>query len=436
MGALLAERPVTLTYRSVGDTFCMRLPRERFVELVQRSAPFRDFSTRRLGAMLDLSRQQLQQTYAAEASAERTMGTPLGDLLRGPAADLRARNAAARGVSSHGGCACRLGAGSQTDSTGESVTGILTRTDLIGRVILPEVPLSAPVRDVMTPNVLTLDTDATAADATLLMAEHSIRHIPVMHRDDGIARVAGVVSERDLFALQRLTVRQLAVAIRRAHSVAAVAAAAADVRRLSHHLVAQGVAAAQLTRLISHLNDQLTVRLLTLGTRALRSSMRASFCWLSFGQRRAGASRPSRPTRTTASCYVAGRRPRSGCWNWPDWTNEALAACGFPLCKGNIMARNPALVPRLRRLGCTVRRLDRPRRSRCAARMPASSSTSGRCSATSASPMDCARKSCHGPSATRASSSRWQTTHCATARRPGAASSTRCSARADRRGST
>ena len=85
MGALLAERPVTLTYRSVGDTFCMRLPRERFVELVQRSAPFRDFSTRRLGAMLELLRQQLQQTYAAEASAERTMGTPLGELLRGPA---------------------------------------------------------------------------------------------------------------------------------------------------------------------------------------------------------------------------------------------------------------------------------------------------------------------------------------------------------------
>jgi CBS domain-containing protein len=25
-----------------------------------------------------------------------------------------------------------------------------------------------------------------------------------------------------------------------------------------------------------------------------------------------------------------------------DWTNEQLAACGFPLCKGNIMARNPA----------------------------------------------------------------------------------------------
>jgi CBS domain-containing protein len=83
VGALLAERPVTLTYRSVGDTFLMLLPRERFKALTQQSAPFLDFCKRRLGALLDLSRQHLQQTYAAEASAERTMNTPLGELVRG-----------------------------------------------------------------------------------------------------------------------------------------------------------------------------------------------------------------------------------------------------------------------------------------------------------------------------------------------------------------
>ena len=82
VGALLAERAVTLTYRSVGDTFCLMLPRAKFFELAQRSGPFMDFCKRRLGALLDLSRQQLQQTYATEASAERTMGTPLGELVR------------------------------------------------------------------------------------------------------------------------------------------------------------------------------------------------------------------------------------------------------------------------------------------------------------------------------------------------------------------
>jgi len=341
MGALLADRPVTLTYRSVGDTFCMRLPRERFVELVQRSAPFRDFSTRRLGAMLDLSRQQLQQAYVTEASAEQTMAMPLGELLRGPAVicspETPLREAFRRMEAAHVGSVLVV----QTDSTGESVTGILTRTDLIGRVILPEVPLSAPVRDVMTANVFTLAVDATAADATLLMVEHSIRHVPVMRRDDGIARVAGVVSERELFALQRLTLRQLTEAIGHAQNVEAVAATAADVRRLSHNLVAQGVAASQLTRLISHLNDQLTVRLLTLGAERFAADAR-EFCWLAFGSEGRGEQTIA-TDQDNGIVFRAGKGTQARMLELAGWANEALAASGFPLCKGNIMASNPAL---------------------------------------------------------------------------------------------
>ena len=223
---------------------------------------------------------------------------------------------------------------------GEKVTGILTRTDLIGRVILPEVPLATPVREVMTSNVLTLDADETAADATLLMAEHSIRHIPIVRKEGGVQRVAGVVSERDLFALQRLTVRQLAVAIRRAEDVDSLAIAAADVRRLSHHLVAQGVSAAQLTRLISHLNDQLTVRLLTVGTQRFNLDAR-SFCWLSFGSEGRGEQTIA-TDQDNGILFVDGKTTKERMLELADWSNEALAACGFPLCKGNIMARNPA----------------------------------------------------------------------------------------------
>jgi len=340
MGALLAERPVSLTYRSVGDTFCLMLPRERFVALTRRSPPFLDYCKRRLGAMLDLSRQQLQQTYASEASAERTMATPLGELVRGPALtcapDTPLREAFGRMHAAHVGSVLVV----ESDEQGEQVSGILTRTDLIGRVILPEVPLATAVREVMTPNVRTLDAEQTAADASLLMAEHSIRHIPVMRKDPGGRRVAGVVSERDLFALQRLTVRQLAVAIRRAEDVDALVVAATAVRRLSHHLVAQGVAAAQLTRLISHLNDQLTVRLLTIATQRLKLEA-DTFCWLSFGSEGRGEQTIA-TDQDNGILFVADRTDQGAMLELADWTNQALAACGFPLCKGNIMARNPA----------------------------------------------------------------------------------------------
>jgi CBS domain-containing protein len=340
VGALLAERSVTLTYRSVGDTFCLLLPRARFFELAQRSAPFLDFCKRRLGALLDLSRQQLQQTYATEASAERTMGTPLGELLRAQpltcTPETPLREAFGRMHARHVGSIVVV----EEDAAGQRVAGILTRTDLIGRVILPEVPLATPVSAVMTPRVLTLDAEDTAADATLLMAEHTIRHIPVIRREGGVARVAGVVSERDLFALQRLSVRQLAVAIRRADTVEALAVTANDVRRLSHHLVAQGVSAAQLTRLISHLNDQLTVRLLDLAAQRYGVDP-DSFCWLSFGSEGRGEQTIA-TDQDNGILFMAGSTNAPRMLELADWTNEALAACGFPLCKGNIMARNPS----------------------------------------------------------------------------------------------
>jgi CBS domain-containing protein len=339
VGALLAQRPVSLTYVAVGDTFCLLLPRARFDELIRRSEAFNDFCRRRLGSLLDLSRQQLQATYAAEASAERTMGMSLGTLVRGQPITCRPddalRDAFSRMSEAHVGSVLVT----ETFPGGEEVLGILTRTDLIDRVILPELPLSTRIGDVMTRDVMTIDANATAADATLLMAEHSIRHIPVMQSRGGITRVLGVVSERDLFALQRLSVRQLAVAIRRAEDPMALAAVAQDITRLSHHLVAQGVAAAQLTRLISHLNDQLTQRLLVQACARYKLSADA-FCWLALGSE--GRSEQTIATdQDNGILYLAGSATKAQLLELADWVNVALAQAGFPLCKGNIMARNP-----------------------------------------------------------------------------------------------
>lgn len=338
VGALMAGRPVTLTYRSIGDTFCFVLAREYFEELARRSAAFANFAKRRLGALLDLSRQQMQAAYAAEASAERTMGMTLAALVRGTPLTCRPddslREAFTRMSEANVGSVIVT----ETFPGGEEVLGILTRTDLIDRVILPERALDTPMREVMTRDVLTLDANATAADASLLMAEHSIRHVPVVQARGGVTRVIGVVSERDLFALQRLSLRQLAVALRRADDPAALAAVAQDIRRLSHHLVAQGVAAPQLTRLVSHLNDQLTQRLLALA--CARFGVDADrFCWLALGSEGRGEQTIA-TDQDNGILYVEGA-DRDTLLRLADWVNVGLAQAGFPLCKGDIMARNP-----------------------------------------------------------------------------------------------
>lgn len=58
--------------------------------------------------------------------------------------------------------------------------GIFTRQDVIGRIVLPERSLSAPISAVMSAPVSALAADATVADATMLMADRSIRHVPVI----------------------------------------------------------------------------------------------------------------------------------------------------------------------------------------------------------------------------------------------------------------
>jgi CBS domain-containing protein len=339
VGALLAGRAVTLNYTAVGDTFCFVLSRAAFDQLTRRSAAFLDFCKRRLGSLLDLSRQQMQATYAAEASAERTMGMTLAALVRGTPLTCRPDDSLREAFSRMSEVNVGSVIVTETFPGGEEVMGILTRTDLIDRVILPQLPLETRIGDVMTRDVMTLDANATAADATLLMAEHSIRHVPVVQARGGVTRVIGVLSERDLFALQRLSVRQLAVALRRAEDPAALGAVARDINRLSHHLVAQGVSAAQLTRLISHLNDQLTQRLLTLAC-ARFGVAPDSFCWLALGSEGRGEQTIA-TDQDNGILFADGAVERETLLTLADWVNEGLAQAGFPLCKGNIMARNP-----------------------------------------------------------------------------------------------
>lgn len=340
LGSLLAARPVSLRFVAAGDVFCLILPRDRFEALTRRSTPFMNFCTRRLGTMLDASRQQMQASYAAEASAERTMGMALSALVRGTPVTCRPDDALRDAFAVMNQANVGSIIVTETHPGGEEVLGILTRTDLIARVILPQLPLDTRIADIMTRDVMTLDANATAADATLLMAEHSIRHIPVIQQRGGVSRLIGIVSERDLFTLQRLSVRQLATAVRRADDPEALAAVAQDIRRLSHHLVAQGVAAPQMTRLISHLNDQLTQRLLTLGCARFGIDP-DSFCWLALGSE--GRSEQTIATdQDNGILFAAGRASQDALLAFADWVNVGLAAAGFPLCKGNIMARNPA----------------------------------------------------------------------------------------------
>lgn len=335
VGAVLAERPVSGTYTANADTFCLLVPAALVRSLAARSLPFADFLSHRAAQLLEFSRQSLQAAYASQVHAEHSLEASLATLPRRSV--LRCAPATPIGEALSAMHERRVGSIVVTDEA-QAPVGILTRHDIVGRITLAQRPLSEPIAAVMSAPVHSLAIGRTLLDAALLMSTHGVRHVPVTEA----GRVVNVVSERDLFALQRLSLRQIGARLRAAPDLAALKVLAAEVRRFAGHLLGQGVGARQLTELVSRLNDTLTERLVQL-VAGRRGCDLGRACWLAFGSE--GRSEQTVSTDQDNGLLFVSDAPQR---DRPAWlafgreVNEGLDACGYPLCKGNVMAGNPA----------------------------------------------------------------------------------------------
>lgn len=335
IAAFVGRRRVNLTFKANADTFCLQVPRLVLEGLAAESPPFAEFLSRQMLRFLEVSRRAAQMEEASAALTTQTLERPLGALLKRAPITCGPQDSIERAlkqmheqghdsvhvVSEHG-----------------APLGILTRFDVLGRITLPGLHLSQPISTVMTAPVKSLSTEHTAADAALLMTRWGLRHVPVTR--DGV--LAGVVTERDLFAMQQMSIKQLHTAIRTAITLEDFQAAAADIRQTTSALMAQGLQAQQLTELISHLNDVLTQQLVTIKAKTHGLDLTRA-CWLAFGSE--GRGEQTVATDQDNGLIFESLQPDQ---DRPAWlafahdVNESLAACGYPLCRGNVMARNPA----------------------------------------------------------------------------------------------
>ncbi|MGH8708579.1 MAG: DUF294 nucleotidyltransferase-like domain-containing protein [Burkholderiales bacterium] len=218
--------------------------------------------------------------------------------------------------------------------------GIFTGRDLVP--VAAAGGLERGVAELMSRDLVCLPPHAFAYEAALAMTERRIRHILVAEGE----RLVGVVSERDLFALQRLGLGELTMEIRLADSLETLAGLAVQIRRLAALLVEQGTAPEPLTLFISVLNDRLTRRIIEV-VRRRHALNRIRWAWLAFGSE--GRFEQTFSTDQDngllfATHDDAAPEPvRAKLVPFAREVNQALDACGFPLCEGNIMASNPAL---------------------------------------------------------------------------------------------
>jgi signal-transduction protein with cAMP-binding, CBS, and nucleotidyltransferase domain len=85
--------------------------------------------------------------------------------------------------------------------------GIVTERDIIRGIVAKSIsPKATKVEQIMTRHVVSCALDTTVAKAQKMMAEHGIRHLPIV--EDGIP--VGMISSRDVLAHQLSATRTIA----------------------------------------------------------------------------------------------------------------------------------------------------------------------------------------------------------------------------------
>lgn len=339
LAALIGERATRTAHLASEDTFCLQLNKPAFIKLFALSNTFRDFALRGVSSLLDQVNQQVQQKAVETLGTQYSLNTRLGELaMRHPVTcspDTPLREAVKLMHDQQVGSIVAV-------DEHKAPLGIFTLRDLRHVVAEGIGDFSEALARHMTPSPFYLSPDHSAFDAAIAMTERHIAHVCLV-KDQ---RLCGVVSERDLFSLQRVDLVHLARTIRSAQRVEQLITLRGEIGQLVERMLAHGASSTQITHIITLLNDHTVCRVIEL-TLAEKGDPGVPFSWLCFGSE--GRREQTLHTDQDNGILFDARdaadaaQIRGKLLPIAQQINQSLAQCGFTLCKGNIMAGNPEL---------------------------------------------------------------------------------------------
>jgi CBS domain-containing protein len=233
LAALLGERATRTEHLAAQDTFCLQLNKQAFIKLFALSNEFRDFALRGVSSLLDQVNQQVKQKAVETLGTQYSLNTRLGELAMrhpvtcSPETPLRE---AVRQMDEQ-----QVGSIVIVDEA-KAPLGIFTLRDLRQVVADVNADFGQPIERSMIQAPFYLSPDASAFDAAIAMTQRHIAHVCLV-KDQ---RLCGVVSERDLFSLQRVDLVHLARTIRSVPRIDSLANLRGDIVQLVDRMLAHG----------------------------------------------------------------------------------------------------------------------------------------------------------------------------------------------------
>ncbi|CAN5290176.1 hypothetical protein BH24ACT19_BH24ACT19_08150 [soil metagenome] len=234
---------------------------------------------------------------------------------------------------------------------GGRVFGILTDMELRDGLVAEAAPVETPVGQLMSERVVRLRADAPVFEALMAMMRERAYHVVITDGLGPEAPLLGVVSDKDISRAQGYSPAFVLERAEEADSVAELARIRGETTGLILSLERRGVRPRDLIAINTEVNDRLMVRALGLAEAELAETspglrVDLPWAWLSLGSEGRGEM-GLLTDQDNALVYADPSNPEEAekAERWfrelAERANLALYECGFALCEGGVMARNP-----------------------------------------------------------------------------------------------
>ncbi|GAB4333535.1 MAG: DUF294 nucleotidyltransferase-like domain-containing protein [Desulfobulbaceae bacterium] len=340
--ALIRGTRANLDVETVEDTFCFLVPGEVFLELINEQPGFAQYYLKSLSnkvvatAYSELRRHKWTRHGDEDLYLFTKRAGELVKTLREVPASTTVRDAAA--------AMTRFRVGSlliHADDAPETIIGIITDKDLRSKVLAQGIDYNTPVSEIMSSPVQTVEAQAICFEVLLRMMTTNIHHLAVERG----GKIIGVITSHDILLQQGHSPYYLFKEILSQNTFQGIYPLSQKIPDMIRNLIKEGGKAGNISRMIAILNDHILERILTLLQDQLGPPP-VPFCFLLLGSE----GRREQTFRTDQDNAIIYADPET-----EDQRKDAesyfkvfaaqaidhLVNCGYPLCPGDIMARNP-----------------------------------------------------------------------------------------------
>jgi CBS domain-containing protein len=340
--AIIRGSRANLNVETVEDTFCYLVEKEAFLDLIQNTPNIAQYYLQRFSEdVVGTAYSELrgQKARSRPQDAFYLFSVEIADVIK------RALQTISRGETIQTAASLmseyRIGSLLVRDQA-EDIVGIITDKDIRSKVVAQGLDYRTPVDEIMTSPVHTIFSHAVCFDALLQMMNLKVHHLAVERQKE----IIGVVTAHDIMVHQGTSPLYLFREIVAQKKIEGLYSLSEKVPTIVRTLIEEGAKANNITRMISVLNDHIVERMLTLLYEEMGPAPQP-FCWLMMGSE----GRKEQTFKTDQDNALVYQTPPD------DWESvktaklyfrrfgnraiEHLEACGYPLCKGEMMASNP-----------------------------------------------------------------------------------------------